>query len=210
MAPNGKLAFDSIVPAMLQKALPELLIGVVVVLVLSASMSTLSALVLTSSSTLTIDLIKPFSKKNIDDKKQVFIMRVFIAAFILISIVIALNPNAYITTLMSISWGALAGAFLAPFTYGLFSKKITKPAVWASFITGVGLTVVHMFIFSLGFFPEAAEWAAGIKFISVASPINMGAASMLLGLIIVPIVSALTKVKNADEVDKIFKESFSG
>lgn len=209
-APNGKLAFDSIVPAMLQEALPELLIGVVVVLVLSASMSTLSALVLTSSSTLTIDLIKPFSKKEIDDKKQVLIMRVFIAVFILVSIVIALNPNAYITTLMSISWGALAGAFLAPFTYGLFSKKITKPAVWASFITGVGLTVVHMFVFSLGFFPKAVEWAAGIKFISVASPINMGAASMLLGLIIVPIISAFTKVKNAEEVDKIFKESFSG
>ena len=116
---NGKLIYDSIVPAMLRSALPEILIGIVVVLVLSASMSTLSSLVLTSSSTLTIDLIKPFMKKEMTDKKQILIMRILIAVFLIISVVIAMNPNAYISTLMSISWGALAGAFLAPFMYGL-------------------------------------------------------------------------------------------
>ncbi|MBQ6944073.1 MAG: sodium/solute symporter [Ruminococcus sp.] len=202
---NGKLAFDSIVPAMLESALPEVLIGIVVVLVLSASMSTLSSLVLTSSSTLTIDLIKPFMKKEMDDKQQVLTMRVLIAVFLLISVIIAMNPNAYISTLMSISWGALAGAFLAPFMYGLFSKKITKQAVAASFITGVGITVVHMFIFSLGFFPEATKAAASLK-LNMASPINAGALAMLVGLIVVPVVSALTKVKDPERVDAIFTE----
>ena len=54
--PNGKLAFDSIVPSMLV-TLPDVLIALVVLLVLSASMSTLASLVLTSSSTMTLDLI---------------------------------------------------------------------------------------------------------------------------------------------------------
>ncbi|MGN0674534.1 MAG: sodium:solute symporter [Oscillospiraceae bacterium] len=202
---NGKLAYDSIVPAMLQAALPELLIGIVVVLVLSASMSTLSSLVLTSSSTLTIDLIKPFYKKEMNDTKQVLIMRVLIAVFLLISVIIALNPNAYISTLMSISWGALAGAFLAPFMYGLFSKKVTKAAVWASFVTGVGITVIHMIIFSLGFFPEATKAAASLK-LNMASPINAGAIAMIVGLIIVPLVSAFTKVKNPEHVEEIFAD----
>ena len=202
---NGKLAFDQIVPDMLQAALPELLVGVVVVLVLSASMSTLSSLVLTSSSTLTIDLIKPFSKKEITDKKQVLIMRVLIAVFLLVSVIIALNPNAYITTLMSISWGALAGAFLAPFMYGLFSKKITNAAVWASFITGVGITVIHMFIFSLGFFPQATAAAASLK-LNMASPINAGAIAMIVGLIIVPLVSAFTKVKDPQRAEEIVSD----
>ncbi|MBQ8827168.1 MAG: sodium/solute symporter [Oscillospiraceae bacterium] len=202
---NGKLAFDSIVPAMLDSALPEILIGVVVVLVLSASMSTLSSLVLTSSSTLTIDLIKPFMKKELSDSKQILIMRILIAVFLLISVIIAMNPNAYISTLMSISWGALAGAFLAPFMYGLFSKKITKQAVAASFITGVGITVVHMFIFSLGFFPEATKAAASLK-LNMASPINAGAIAMLVGLIVVPIVSAVTKVKDPERVNALFEE----
>lgn len=202
---NGKLAFDSIVPAMLQSALPEILIGIVVVLVLSASMSTLSSLVLTSSSTLTIDLIKPVMKKGMDEKKQVLIMRILIAVFLIISVVIAMNPNTYITTLMSISWGALAGAFLAPFMYGLFSKKVTKAAVWASFISGVGITVVHMIIFSLGFFPEATKAAASLP-LNMASPINAGAIAMIFGLIIVPIVSAVTKVDDSDRVEKLFNE----
>ena len=56
---NGKPDFDAMIPSLLHTALPDILIGLVVVLVLSASMSTLSSLVLTSSSTLTIDLIKP-------------------------------------------------------------------------------------------------------------------------------------------------------
>lgn len=202
---NGKLAFDSIVPAMLKAALPEVLIGIVVVLVLSASMSTLSSLVLTSSSTLTIDLIKPFMKKEMDDKKQVLIMRILIAAFLVLSVVIALNPNAYITTLMSISWGALAGAFLAPFMYGLFSRKVTRAAVWTSFIMGIGITVIHMFIFSLGFFPEATKAAASLP-LNMASPINAGAIAMILGIIVVPLVSAFTKVKDPERVEEIFKD----
>ncbi len=204
-ASGGKLAFDTIVPAMLEEALPEILIGIVVVLVLSASMSTLSSLVLTSSSTLTIDLIKPFSKKEMTDKRQITIMRVLIGVFLLISVIIALNPNVYISTLMSISWGALAGAFLAPFMIGLFSKKVTKQAVWASFVSGIGITVVHMFIFNFGLFPELTKAAASFE-LNLASPINAGAFAMIFGLIIVPVVSAFTK--NADEkaIDKIFND----
>lgn len=195
---NGKLAFDRIVPSMLETALPEILLGIVVVLVLSASMSTLSSLVLTSSSTLTIDLIRPLTKGKMTEKQEILIMRILIAVFLIISVVIALNPNTYITTLMSISWGALAGAFLAPFMYGLFSKKITKASVWASFICGVGVTIGHMFIFTIG------GVKATIGGINLASPINAGAFAMILSLIIVPIISSFTKKPDEKELEKIF------
>jgi SSS family solute:Na+ symporter len=197
---NGKPDYDSIIPSVLNTALPEILMGIVIVLVLSASMSTLSSLVLASSSTLTIDLVKPRMKNGMDEKKQVLWIRIFIALFLIISVVIAMNKNAYISTLMSISWGALAGAFLAPFMYGLFSKKITKAAVWASLISGVGITVVHMCLFSLGWFPELVETVAskGWK-LSVMSPLNAGAFAMLFGLVLVPIVSFFTKQKEEDK-----------
>lgn len=203
---GGKLMYDKIIPQLLDSALPDILIGIVVVLVISASMSTLSSLVLTSSSTLVLDLIKPKMKKGMNEKKQVLFIRIFIAAFLLLSVIIALNPNTYISTLMSISWGALAGAFLAPFMYGLFSKKITKPAVWASFITGVGITVIHMILFSLNLFPGLVDdvKALGWK-LSILSPINAGALAMILGLIIVPIVSKFTKVDDTKHVDKVFE-----
>ena len=128
--------YDSIIPTMLQELSP-ILIAIVVVLVLSASMSTLSSLVLTSSSTLTLDFIKGSLAKNLSQKKQLLIIRILIAVFITISVVIAIvqyNSNlSFIAQLMGISWGALAGAFLAPFLYGLYWKRVSKLSVWICF-----------------------------------------------------------------------------
>lgn len=202
---NGKLEYDAIVPAILESALPEILIALVVVLVLSASMSTLSSLVLTSSSTLTLDLIKPAMKKGMDEKKQVLIMRIFIAVFLLISVIMAANKNAYITTLMSISWGALSGSFLAPFMLGLFSKKITPAAVWACFGFAVIFTLGHTALFCMGWFPEIAKAANSLPIpITVTSPLNAGAFCMLFSLVICYVVSLFTKVKDEKKVENAF------
>lgn len=182
---DGSIIYDAIIPSMLS-TLPDILIGIVIVLVLSASMSTLSSLVLTSSSTLTLDLIKDNVIKDMDEKKQLLCMRVMLVFFIVISVVIALDPPTFIAQLMGISWGALAGAFLAPFMYGLYWKKVTRGAVWASFACGVLLTVSNMFF----------------KFI--ASPINAGAVAMIAGLVIVPIVSLVTPKMNEKKIEEIF------
>jgi len=182
---EGGVIYDAIVPVMLSK-LPDILIGIVIVLVLSASMSTLSSLVLTSSSTLTLDFIKGTIIKKMDDKKQLLCMRIFLVVFVVISVVMALDPPTFIAQLMGISWGALAGAFLAPFLYGLYWKGVTRAAVWASFAVGVGITVSNMFI----------------KFI--ASPINAGALAMVAGLIVVPIVSLISPKMKREKVEEIF------
>ena len=183
---NGAIVYDAIIPSMLS-TLPDILIGIVIVLVLSASMSTLSSLVLTSSSTLTLDLIKGNIVKDMDEKKQLLCMRIMLVFFVVISVIIALDPPTFIAQLMGISWGALAGAFLAPFLYGLYWKGVTKAAVWASFACGVGITVANMFI----------------KFI--ASPINAGAVAMVAGLIVVPVVSWITPKMKREEVDEAFE-----
>ncbi len=182
---SGSIVYDAIIPQMLS-TLPDILIGIVVILVLSASMSTLSSLVLTSSSTLTLDFIKGTVMKEMDDKKQLLTIRVLIVFFIVISVVLALDPPTFIAQLMGISWGALAGAFLAPFLYGLFWKRTTRAAVWVSFILGVGITVSNMFIHF------------------IASPINAGAAAMIVGLIVVPVVSILTPKPDTKRTEEIF------
>ncbi len=184
--------YDAIIPSMLQN-LPEVLIGIVIVLVLSASMSTLSSLVLASSSTLTLDLIKDNVIKNMQDKQQVFIMRVLIVVFIVISAFIALNKDklGYIADMMGISWGALAGAFLAPFLYGLYYKKATKAAVWVSFIFGSGIMMLNMLFRPL--FPTIIQ-----------SPINCGVIAMLVGLVIVPVISCITKKPETELVEDAF------
>lgn len=179
------VAYDEIMPNMLEGVLPDILMGLVVVLVLSASMSTLSSLVISSASTLTVDFFKGFIKKDMKDNQQMIFTRIFCVIFMVISVVLALSPGTLITNLMAISWGALSGAFLAPFMYGLYSKKITNASVWVSFIAGIGFIVLNMFI----------------KFMSGTSA---GAVSMLITLVLVPVVSLITKKPDQEHVDKCF------
>ena len=204
---NGKPVYDTMVPSLIQQALPNILIGLVVVLVLSASLSTLSSLVLTSSSTLTNDLIKPRAKK-FTDKDQMKYMRVFIAVFLIISVIIACNKNASISTLMSYSWGALSGAFLGPFLYGLFLKKASKAACWTSFCTGIGISVLHMVLFSLGISAFDGIKQSVIDMgcpLNLLSPINAGAFAMIVSLIIVPVVSSFAKAPDDKIVENVNK-----
>ena len=191
---SGAVIYDSIIPNMLS-GLSPVLIGIVIILVLSASMSTLSSLVLASSSTLTLDFIKEKVAKQMSEKKQVFVMRVLILVFIVISAIIAVvqhNSNiTFIAQLMGVSWGALAGAFLAPFLYGLYSKSVTSTAVWVNIIFS---TVVMISNILFGkYFPTILQ-----------SPINAGAFCMLAGLLIVPIVSFFTKKLEAKYIEDVF------
>ena len=191
VAANG---YDSIVPTMLE-GLSTVLIAVVVIFVLSASMSTLSSLVLASSSTLTLDFIKDTIVKDMDEKRQILTMRLLIVVFIAISVVLAIvqyrSNVTFIAQLIGVSWGTLAGAFLAPFLYGLYWKKTTRGACWVSFLFSTVVMLANIFFGK--YFPTLLQ-----------SPINAGAFCMLAGLIIVPVVSLVTPRLPQGQIDRIF------
>ena len=186
--------FDSVIPTMLS-GLPDVLIAVVIVLVLSASMSTLSSLVLTSSSTLTLDMIKGHVIKDMKEKQQLLVMRMLIVVFIAISAVLAIIQHkssvTFIAQLMGVSWGAMAGAFLAPFLYGLYWKKTTRSACWVSFLFSTLFMLANIF------------WKASFP-VLLQSPINAGAFCMIAGLVLVPIVSLFTAKPDKALMDDIF------
>ena len=190
--------YDAIIPAMLSD-LPDILIAIVVILVLSASMSTLSSLVIASSSTLTIDLLRGNIIKKMTDFEAVFIMRCFIVVFVVISMVIAIVQYkfsiSFIAQLMGVSWGALAGAFLAPFLYGLYWKKTTKAACWVSFVFGAGIMTLNLISNTTGAFAFPTL---------LQSSINCGAFAMLAGLVIVPVVSLFTQKPDQAMVEEAF------
>ncbi len=191
VAANG---FDSIIPTMLSNLSP-FFIALAVILVLSASMSTLAALVLTSSSTLVMDFCKQTITKNMQDKAQLLLIRILVVIFIIISAIIAIiqynSTISFIAQLMGISWGALAGAFLAPFLYGLYSKKITAAACWLSFIVAVAMMTANMLFPQI--FPSFFR-----------SPINAGVLAMGVNLILVPLVSQVTKKPDPALVENAF------
>ena len=184
------------------------LIGLVLILVLAASMSTLSSLAMTSASTITLDLVAPLSKKEKSERANMLIMRLLLAASIVIAAAIAilvvtnktLASKLYISDLMGISWGALAGCFLAPFLYGLYWKKTTKVAVWVSFATGLSITLTQFIlnaVLKITFENPVLAYFCG-------SSINAGMLAMLVGLILVPVISLLTRKTKPEGVDEVF------
>ena len=213
-AGTAPASFDTVIPAMLSKVEASMgasgawLIGLVLILVLAASMSTLSSLAMTSASTITLDLIAPLSKKKRSEHTNLLIMRLLLAASIIIAAAIAIlvvtnkemAKRLYISDLMGMSWGALAGCFLAPFLYGLYWKKTTKAAVWVSFGTGLGITLTQFIlnaVLKVSFENPILAYFCG-------SSINAGMLAMLVGLILVPIVSRFTRSTVPAGTDEVF------
>jgi SSS family solute:Na+ symporter/sodium/proline symporter len=190
--------YDGVVPAMLMTALgggvfANIILGVILLLLLSASMSTLSSIVLSSSSAISIDLIQEI-RPNIKQKLQLLITRGLCLLFILFSFVFATMNISFIVNLMSFSWGVVAGSFIGPFLWGLYGRWVTKAGAWAGLLSGVVVVGGALLYFTsvMGF--DAAKSLAP----------QMGVAAMAVSLIAVPIVSAFTKKYDIAHTEKIF------
>ena len=195
--PEGGI--DSVIPAVLIEVLSGgtlgiILLSLIMILLLSASMSTLEAVVLTSASAVAVDLIPAINKKKIAPENQMILTRVLCLVFVACSFIFATRNIPIIVSLMSFSWGIVSGCFIGPYIWGLFSKKITKIGAFAGVITGLLTVGGATLVISLnqGFGAAAAK-----------SP-EMGVAAMALSFIVVPVVSLLTKNKDKERIDEIF------
>lgn len=184
---NGVAQYDRMVPELLIRYIPEFVVALILLLVLSASMSTLASLILVSASSISIDLYKGNINKNISSKNSVVMMRFLSGIFIVISYFIARYEFAFIVMLMSLSWGVIAGGFLASYIYGLYWKRTTLLGAKIGMISGM-LTAVVLF-FALG--PQKSPVSASI--------------AMIVPFFVVPAVSLFTKKVNKRILVKAFK-----
>ena len=204
---------DKFIPLMLNAVIPVGLMGIIAVLILSASMSTLSSVSLASASVVAVDLYKGAINKKANDKKVNWVMRGLCLAFIVISVVLAiLNEEfglAAIAYMMGISWGTLAGCFMGPYVLGVLWKRVTVPSVWASIISSLVLTVV--LIFTLGYFHPASNGSFGsiIKNGIACSPL-IGVICMAFSVIITVIVTLCTKKPSDEILYKAFDKPIEG
>ena len=188
MSPKGPI-WDKIMPHFITTSgLPLALVMVIVLMVFSASMSSLSSLVLVSSSAIAIDIYGAFVNRHANPKQTMALLRILCAVFVGCSLYIALKRPVFIVNLMIMSWGTLLGVFLAPYLYGLFWRRTTLAAVYAGI--GVGLA---------GAFTLFPKW--GQDGVPLA-----GAIIMILPLIVVPVVSLLTPAPDKALVAKAFGE----
>jgi SSS family solute:Na+ symporter/sodium/proline symporter len=158
---DGSPNVDALMPELLTKVIPESLSIVILLLILSASMSTLAALVLISSSAVVKDFYANIINRNTPDQKLTLYMRLSSAVFILISMVIALSKPDTIVAILGISWGALGSAFLGPFIWGLFWKKANKYGALASTVAGLG-TCLFLYLSGMPS-PEAGTIGMGVS-----------------------------------------------
>ncbi|MDK2810919.1 MAG: solute:Na+ symporter, family [Petroclostridium sp.] len=188
---GGKPNYDIIIPELLKIALPEAVLSIILLLVLSASMSTLASIVLTSSSAIAIDLVQgyifPKMKKEIKKETVMLLMRVLCLVFIVFSFIVAYKPNA-ILVLMSFSWGTVAGSFIGPFLFGLYWKGTTKLGAWAGMLGGFLTSIILALSSNLN-----------------ASQAPMfGMIAMLVSIIAVPVVSFITPKLSHNHIVEIF------
>lgn len=184
---NGKISYDLIVPTLLTAHLPEALLAVIMLLVLSASMSTLSSLILVSSSAITIDLYKGYLHPEVNEKQSLIMIRVLSGVFIICSFAISKMQIGFIVTLMSLSWGVLSGAFMAPYILGIFWKRVTKAGAYAGLFSGGSTAIILFFVLGARQSPLASSIA------------------MLVPFIIVPVVSLLTPKVDGKIISKAFE-----
>ena len=197
--PDGGI--DGVIPAVLMEVLGGgklglVLLAIIMVLLLSASMSTLQSVVLTSASAVAVDLIPAVRKKSFSQDTQMLLTRLFCLAFVTCSFVFATRNIPIIVSLMSFSWGVVSGCFIGPYIWGLFSRKITKTGAVAGMLSGLVTVGGTTLVISL---------ESGFSAAAARSP-EMGVAAMAVSLVAVPLVSAFTKRSKNDmeRVDEIF------
>ena len=192
---------DAVIPAVLMEVLGGgtlgiILLAVIMILLLSASMSTLEAVVLTSASAVAVDLIPAVSKREVPAKKQMTLTRILCLVFVACSFIFATQNIPIIVSLMSFSWGIVSGCFIGPYIWGLFSKRITKIGAYAGIISGLLTVGGATLVISL---------TSGFSAAAAKSP-EMGVCAMAISMVVVPVVSLITRKKANDKerVEEIF------
>lgn len=198
---NGKGSPDLLMPNIISQTLPEVVAVLILLLVLSASMSTLSGLVLVSSSSVSLDLVKGGIAPHLSEKKTMVLMKILCVVFIVLSLWLALNPPAIILTLMALSWGTVAGVFLAPYLYGLYWKKTTRSGAWAGMVCGMVISLGGYFIITIQ--PSFIN-ADILNLLQGWGTPFFGSLAMLVPLIVVPVVSLLTPEYSREHIQKIY------
>jgi Na+/proline symporter len=186
---DGKPNLDQLMPNFIMTQFPHAFVLLILLLVFSASMSSLSSLVLVSSSAIAIDIYGAFVNRHVNQKQTMLLMRLLCGVFVALSLILAMNKVDVIVNLMVMSWGALAGVFLAPYIFGLFWRRTTKAGAYAGIITGLASAFALFVLWGKDGIPLA------------------GAITMFLPLIVVPLVSLITRPLPKETVDAAFGDA---
>lgn len=185
---------DYLIPNMLNDAgIPDILLGVVLVLLISASVSTLSSVTITASTTLTMDFLQTKVFKKLTPNGAGWVGKGIAAAFIVASFFIA-TTDTPILDMMSYSWGIISGSFMAPYAVSLYWKRLNRAGAWAGMLGGF-FTALPPVVCKL-FFPDATLGSLG-KIADLGA--HFACLAMAVSFILVYVVSLMTEKQPENE-----------
>lgn len=110
--------------------------GFLMAAILAAIMSTISSQLLVSASSLTEDIYRVLSKKDVSDEKTVNIGRFGVAGVAIAALLLAMDSSNTILSLVSNAWAGFGAAFGPLVLFCLYKKDLTQNAALAGIISG--------------------------------------------------------------------------
>ncbi len=143
---NGKTNYDLAIPYLIEHVMPNWATAIFIAGVISAGMSTFSAVLIIISSSLMKDVYEDGLKRKLNPKKSLMINKVVSGLFGLVSLIIALNPPGLVLTLTAFAWAIISSACLWPILFAIYSKRTTKTAIEMSMVIGSVTALVWMLL----------------------------------------------------------------
>ena len=115
--------------------------GIILSAIMAAVMSTLSCQLLVCSSALTEDFYRAFLRPNASQTELVWTGRIMVMLISLIAIVIALNPDNKVLSLVAYAWAGFGAAFGPVILLSLFWKRFTFAGAAAGIVVGAAVDI---------------------------------------------------------------------
>jgi len=110
--------------------------GIILCGILAAIMSTASSQLLVSASAVSQDLYKAFFRKDAGDRELVWISRLSVLVVAVAAILLGLNPDSLVFSIVSYAWAGFGAAFGPALLMALFWKRTTRQGALAGTWSG--------------------------------------------------------------------------
>ena len=176
-------AAENIFVSMSQILMHPLLAGVVMAGILAATISSSDSYLLIAASAVSKNIYQGIVHKKASDKQVMLVSRITLLVVAAVGILIALDENSIIFTIVSFAWAGFGATFGPLMIFSLFWKRMTRAGAIAGMITGGGMVFL---------------WKLVIKPLGGIFGIYELLPAFLLSCIVIVIVSLLTPKPSAE------------
>ncbi|HHW03604.1 MAG TPA: sodium:solute symporter family protein [Thermoanaerobacterales bacterium] len=128
---------DEIIPTLFSGIAPGYSVGIILIGIIAASVSTANSELLLIANSFTYDILKNLHHKNMDDEKMLSLNRMVIAIAGTLSLFLSFNPPIKVIEFGGNIWGGFASSTFIPLYAGVYMKKASRHSVEAAFFTGL-------------------------------------------------------------------------